>query len=518
MVSQPYITGAIKNQIAQGKTSHAYLFTGSRGTGKTTCARIFAKAVNCLNPENGEPCLRCEVCRDAENGALPDIIEIDAASNSRVDDIRELRESVVFAPQSCRFKVYIIDEVHMLSPGAFNALLKTMEEPPPHVRFILATTEVHKVPATIISRCQHFDFCRIKSSDIVKRLLYIASQEGFSLEEEAASIIARLSDGGMRDALSLLDRCSAYSDEITTEIVSSAAGIAGRDSVITLMQSVISGDTAASLRTLDELHSKSKDLKVLCSELLLMLRNLMLIKSTDEARELIACLPEEFAQLSAAASRTSLDRIFECINGLQQTNVRFARTTDKRIELEMCIIKLCAGSRRSEVLTRVPDENPERLDERKKHTADKPESVNNAPHIQTDADQEISEREPDRSQAASPKTRLSPCGEWQEILEIISKRSAMLGAFLKSSAAYIDGSQFYVIVPDGISEKILQNAEHKALLKHIVNEFYEKDFDFRLHTRSSQTGSAPEQGATGDKVSELIERAREMNIEVNIQS
>ena len=202
VVSQPHITTTLKNQIATGKTAHAYLFTGSRGTGKTTCARIFAKAINCLNPKDGEPCLECDICKNADNGALADIIEIDAASNSKVDDIRELREGVMFTPEVCKYKVYIIDEVHMLSAGAFNALLKTMEEPPPHVKFVLATTEIHKVPATIVSRCQHFDFRRIRSEDIVARLSYIASQEGFILNEDAAQLIARLSDGGMRDALS----------------------------------------------------------------------------------------------------------------------------------------------------------------------------------------------------------------------------------------------------------------------------------------------------------------------------
>ena len=221
VVSQPHITTTLKNQIKTGKTAHAYLFTGSRGTGKTTCARIFAKAVNCENLHDGEPCLDCRICKAADNGTLADIIEIDAASNSKVDDIRELREGVVYTPEMCKYKVYIIDEVHMLSAGAFNALLKTMEEPPEHVKFILATTEIHKVPATIVSRCQHFDFHRIRTEDIVDRLSFIASQEGFTLEKDAAEMIARLSDGGMRDALSLLDQCVAFDDHITEGIICS---------------------------------------------------------------------------------------------------------------------------------------------------------------------------------------------------------------------------------------------------------------------------------------------------------
>ncbi len=344
VVSQPAVTKTLKNQIASGKTAHAYLFTGSRGTGKTTCARIFAKAINCLDPHDGEPCLECSVCKAAENGALSDIIEIDAASNSRVDDIRELREGVSFTPESCKYKVYIIDEVHMLSPGAFNALLKTMEEPPEHVKFILATTEVHKVPETIVSRCQHFDFNRIKTEDIVARLNYIASCEGFSLDDDAALMIARLSDGGMRDALSLLDRCSAYSENITSAVVSNAAGIAGRDYLFSLLEAIADRDTAGAVAQVDELHGRSKDLKLLCGELLEMMRNLMLIRSTHGAQELVMCTADEYKRLSETAEKMPLERIFSCIMLLQQTSDRFARAANKRIELEMCMVRLCSDN------------------------------------------------------------------------------------------------------------------------------------------------------------------------------
>ena len=282
VVSQPHITTTLKNQIKTGKTAHAYLFTGSRGTGKTTCARIFAKAVNCENLHDGEPCLDCKICKAADNGTLADIIEIDAASNSRVDDVRELREGVVYTPEMCKYKVYIIDEVHMLSAGAFNALLKTMEEPPPHVKFILATTEIHKVPATIVSRCQHFDFHRIKTEDIVDRLSFIAQQEGFTLEKDAAEMIARLSDGGMRDALSLLDQCVAFDDHITLDVVSGASGIAGRDYLFDIIDSIADKDAGAALKIVDKLYSMSKDMKVLANELLVQMRNVMLVKTIDD--------------------------------------------------------------------------------------------------------------------------------------------------------------------------------------------------------------------------------------------
>ena len=205
VISQQHITDTLKNQIKNDKTAHAYLFTGSRGTGKTTCARILAKAVNCPNMKDGSPCLECDICRDADEGALTDIIEIDAASNNGVGDIRDLRDGAIYSPERCRYKVYIIDEVHMLSIQAFNALLKIMEEPPEYVKFILATTEIQKVPATITSRCQRYDFRRIKQKDIAARLLYIASQEEIDLTEDGADMIAKIADGGMRDAVSLLD-------------------------------------------------------------------------------------------------------------------------------------------------------------------------------------------------------------------------------------------------------------------------------------------------------------------------
>ena len=255
VISQPHTVTALKNQIRSSRTTHAYLFTGSRGTGKTTCARIFAKAVNCLNPKDGNPCLECEICRNADLSALTDIIEIDAASNNGVDDIRELRDGILYTPELCRFKVYIIDEVHMLSASAFNALLKIMEEPPSYVKFILATTEIHKVPQTILSRCQRFDFRRILADDISARLMYIASQENISLSQEASDFIARLADGGMRDAVSLLDQCSAFGNEITPETVSAASGTADRKFIFDIVSAVIHNKPADALAVSLCLHA-----------------------------------------------------------------------------------------------------------------------------------------------------------------------------------------------------------------------------------------------------------------------
>jgi len=342
VISQQHITDTLKNQLKSDKTAHAYLFTGSRGTGKTTCARILAKAVNCKNMKNGSPCLECDICLDTDNNALSDIIEIDAASNNGVDDIRDLRDGTVYTPERCSYKVYIIDEVHMLSASAFNALLKIMEEPPPYIKFILATTEIHKVPATIVSRCQRYDFRRIKAEDIAKRLLYIAKEEELTLTQDGAELIAKLADGGMRDALSLLDQCSVCAEKITAAEVSAVAGIAGRDYLYEILEAVSAGDAVKAISVTDTLNAMSKDLVRLCDELIMQLRNLMLIKLTPEtASELIVCSPEEMQRLKQISEDYELPQIMEKIDVLQQCREKMNRALNRRIELEMALIKLC---------------------------------------------------------------------------------------------------------------------------------------------------------------------------------
>ncbi len=342
VLSQPQVTTTLQNQIKNNTTAHAYLFTGSRGTGKTTCARILAKAVNCEHPRpDGNPCLACDICRDAENAVLSDLIEIDAASNNSVEDIRDLRDATVYTPERCRFKVYIIDEVHMLSPSAFNALLKIMEEPPAYVKFILATTEIHKVPATIISRCQRYDFRRIRQEDLVKRLCEIAEKEGIALERDAAELMARLSDGGMRDAISLLDRCSAYGETITAQITAEAAGAAGRDYLLTILNALHEGDTPKVLETIAQLHDTSKDLQRLCEELILMLRDVMLLKATGNTA-LLHCMADEIPALQAIAADADMDTVMTQLNVMQTCRERMGRAVNRRVELEMSLIRLCS--------------------------------------------------------------------------------------------------------------------------------------------------------------------------------
>ena len=340
VISQEHITTTLKNQIKAGTPAHAYLFTGSRGTGKTTCAKLMAKAVNCLSPVDGNPCGECESCKAIAAGC-PDIIEMDAASNNGVDDVRALRDEVMYAPTVCRYKVYIIDEVHMLSSQAFNALLKTIEEPPPHVIFILATTEIHKVPATIASRCQQFRFSRIDVEESTKRLCEIAKKENVNITEDAARLISRLSDGGMRDAVSLLDQCISVSADIDEETVRTAAGIAGTEHLFTLAQCIHEQNAPEALKILDELHNQSKDLMLLLDELLSHFRNLCILSATNSDFSLIPAGSGTRNDLARQTKEFTLGEIMRCMDILQDCIARTPKTAKRKTVAEMCLIRLC---------------------------------------------------------------------------------------------------------------------------------------------------------------------------------
>ena len=340
VISQEHITTTLKNQIKAGTPAHAYLFTGSRGTGKTTCAKLMAKAVNCLSPVDGNPCGECESCKAIAAGC-PDIIEMDAASNNGVDDVRALRDEVMYAPTVCRYKVYIIDEVHMLSSQAFNALLKTIEEPPPHVIFILATTEIHKVPATIASRCQQFRFSRIDVEESTKRLCEIAKKENVNITEDAARLISRLSDGGMRDAVSLLDQCISVSADIDEETVRTTAGIAGTEHLFTLAQCIHEQNAPEALIILDELHNQSKDLMLLLDELLSHFRNLCILSATNSDFSLIPAGSGTRNDLARQTKEFTLGEIMRCMDILQDCIARTPKTAKRKTVAEMCLIRLC---------------------------------------------------------------------------------------------------------------------------------------------------------------------------------
>lgn len=340
---QPQVVRTLKNQLVEGRLSHAYLFTGSRGTGKTSCAKILAKAVNCLNLKDGNPCNECDVCRGINDETILDVTEIDAASNNGVDDIRELRDNSAFTPAVAKYRVYIIDEVHMLSGAAFNALLKTLEEPPEHVIFILATTEVHKLPATILSRCQRFDFHRISAEDIADRIEYVASQEDFTVTRDAAVLIGKLSDGAMRDALSLLDVCST-AGEVTEQTVLDCAGLSGRQHLFDLLTACFKGDSASALSIIDDLYAKAKDFGRLCSELSSYLRDLMLVKSLRKPENLLKCPTSELDQLKELAASVRLDAIMHAMDLFQSTGEHLRGGAERRTAVETAVIKLCDPS------------------------------------------------------------------------------------------------------------------------------------------------------------------------------
>ena len=342
VVGQMAVTQTLKHQLLTGKMSHAYLFTGSRGTGKTSCAKILSKAVNCLNPENGNPCNRCAACRSIDDGSCMDVLEIDAASNNGVDNVRDLRDDAIYTPSQVRKRVYIIDEVHMLSISAFNALLKIIEEPPEHLLFILATTELHKVPATILSRCQRFSFRRISQEDIAARLQYVAYQENIDMDESAARVLARLADGGMRDGLSLLDQvASATPGELTAEAVYQTLGIAGQQRCGELMGYIAQSDTKAALELFNKLYTEGKDLGAMLDELACLTRDLLVMKTAPAAGITMlsgVASEKEVAHLVKAFSNGQLVRMMGL---LQQTMAGFTRSASRRMDAELCILNLC---------------------------------------------------------------------------------------------------------------------------------------------------------------------------------
>ena len=342
VVGQRAIVAALKNQVAAGRVGHAYLFTGVRGTGKTTCAKIFAKAVNCLDPQNGDPCGQCAVCRGIDDGSILDVVEMDAASNNGVDDIRDLRDETAYTPSICRYKVYIIDEVHMLSTAAFNALLKTLEEPPAHVIFILATTEIQKVPATIRSRCQRYDFTRISPEDIAGRVAQVAGAEGLALTEGAAGLIARLADGALRDALSILDTCAGVTGQIDEDVVRRMAGVTDRSYLFRMSDALAARDAASALAELAALRQQSVDVKRLTEELIAHYRSLMLA-ALPGGRELLSGVsPEEEDLYLAKGPALGQREAVRAIRALGSALEHMARGSDQRIELELALFNLTA--------------------------------------------------------------------------------------------------------------------------------------------------------------------------------
>lgn len=443
---QMAVTQTLKTQLISGRMSHAYLFTGSRGTGKTSCAKILAKAVNCLKPDNGNPCNCCEACRAIDSGSCMDVLEIDAASNNGVDNVRDLRDDAVYTPSQVKMRVYIIDEVHMLSISAFNALLKIIEEPPEHLLFILATTELHKVPATILSRCQRFSFRRISQEDIAARLQYVAYQENIDLDDGAARVLARLADGGMRDGLSLLDQCaSATTGELTAERVYACLGIAGEQKCGELMGYIAAHDTKNALALFNRLYAEGKDLGALLDEMACLTRDLLVLQTAGSAGITMlsgVASDQEALALTKLLGSGELVRMMERI---QATLAGFTRSASRRMDAELCIVELCQPELSLDV--QAMNARLTRLEEQMKNgafvaaipaKADIPaEPEEDRPPFPDDADAPPEpEEEPD-----SPQQSDTPVGFWSDLCGAVKKelKPPVSGFFAGTPNAPVQG-------------------------------------------------------------------------------
>ena len=523
VISQEPITQTLRNQIKSGKTAHAYLFTGSRGTGKTTCARIFAKALNCENPQDGNPCNECSVCRDADNFALSDIIEIDAASNGSVDDARELREAALYTPERCKYKVYIIDEVHMLSKDAFNALLKIIEEPPEHVKFIMATTELHKVLPTILSRCQRYDFNRVRSEDIAARIKEVAQKENVTVDADGADLIAKLADGGMRDALSLLDRCIAFSDNITADVVSEASGIAGRGYLFDIAKGIADKDTAACLGVIDELYARSKDMTKLCEELILQFRNVLIAVTAPSRTDMILCLPSELERIKALAAQMPAERVIAVIDELSARLMRMRNALSKRTELEMCIIALCTEASPSSGADSASSEEIRRLES----TVAQLQSVIRDMQLNGAAMQQPRRISPPKGAAPPIPENLTqsdfvPIPKWQAAVEEMTRRAAAIGSGMANSWGYTKGKILIIntrsshllgglLGQDDNKQKVLAAVfDVTGLQLENVMVGYRPGLDKGRADGGGSQDSAP----TGPTLDTLLDRARSAGIPV----
>lgn len=509
---QEHITTTLQNEVSSGRLNHAYLFTGSRGTGKTTCAKILSKAANCLNPQNGNPCGECEICKGIDNGSVLDVVEMDAASNRGIGDVRSIIDEVQFKPANpnCKYRVYIVDEVHMLTGEAFNALLKTLEEPPEHVIFILATTEVHKLPQTILSRCQRFDFHRIPTRVIADRLLYVAQHEDIVLSDSAAVLIASVADGALRDALSLLDRCIAMSTSIDDEVVRNAAGLARKTYLYDLAAAVINKSTEKSLDIIDRLYSESKDMSRLCEELLSHFRALMLIKSVSNPRDILVMSDEEFEEAQTQADYLSIADIVYYMDVLSRSYQRMGRGTGDRTEFEMAMVKLSSAELDGtiEALTarltalektvkrgiKVSSESlvsPIRNEEK---SADEPTAVVKQPakeELQSDNDIEESKQEPVHKpvpiakpapqvtshKAAKRSANLDeiyrnakPFPEWVDVVGNLKDISRAIAAAFAGSSAYVSGNYLLIDTSNEMAFELLRQGKRREEVKKIILE------------------------------------------------
>ena len=534
VVGQPHVTRTLLNELRGGHIAHAYLFTGSRGTGKTSCAKILSKAVNCLSPVDGDPCGECENCRGIDDGTILDVIEIDAASNNGVDNIRDLREESNYTPARAKYRVYIIDEVHMLSPGAFNALLKTLEEPPEHVLFILATTEIHKLPATILSRCQRFDFHRIPPEDIAARLQYVAGQEKIELTEGAALMLARLADGAMRDALSLLDRCAGRGEAVTEQLVGETTGMAGRDYLYTLSNAAAKGDSGAAIAALDDLHNGSCDMSTLATELLGHFRNLMILKTAAEPDKLIVCTPNELNSLREQAGCFTLEQVLHHLDLLQRSLENIRRGADRRTELEMALIRMCtpalsAGTasleaRISELERKISLGIPSSAEPRASAAAPGSVPAGETAPAEAARPQSAAQREsdspplPEAPDLPAPKPAAAapvqdvPFDRWNEVIESLMKLNPALVPLLNGSTANLRGMRVLIRSANPVLAKLIKQNGYASSLNEAIRTVTGQNYKAAVYSTP-----APAAGSAPDPLTGLIEKLSGAGVEYTVE-
>lgn len=557
---QDHVISTLKNEIKEDRISHAYLFTGSRGTGKTTCAKILAKAVNCENSDNGEPCNECEVCRGLDGGTIYDVVEIDAASNNGVDNIRDLREEANYTPSRGRYRVYIIDEVHMLSTGAFNALLKTLEEPPAHVIFILATTEVHKLPATILSRCQRFDFKRIQPETMAVRLNEVAELEGMSLDPDAAVLIARIADGALRDGLSILDQCGSRSKNIDSALVSQVAGLAGREVLYRLTDCVSRKNSSSAMEIISELYQNSYDMERLCVEMINHFRNFLIVKTVKKSRELIVCTDDEYNATVDSAKQFTLENVIFGLDLFQNTLTSIKAGANSRIEMEMSFIKLCEpkldvsqdallerisqleravrngvpaqASAPSPAVTSVPKaENLHEVkiaeetttfpvfnaaDDDKLFKKTEPKKEETPQNILPQNPSEPApqpEITPDFNEPApnsQPVSGVSEFEHWAEFLDIIHKTDIALFGVLSGAGAHFDSGRFVIDSTNPTIKQFIQIPTHHKAIKQAVLEVTGQPYKIAVSKPKAQSQQKR------DLLEDLINQAQN-NVKINFE-
>ena len=500
VVGQSAVVAALRNQIKNEKFSHAYIFTGIRGIGKTTFAKILAKAVNCPNAVDGEPCGECFICKGIDDGSILDVTEIDAASNNGVDNIRDLRDETAFAPTVCRLRVYIIDEVHMLSTGAFNALLKTLEEPPAHVMFILATTEIHKVPPTILSRCQRFDLKRITAADIKQRLLYVAKQENIDLKEDGAELISRLADGAMRDALSLLDTCASLGGEVDAATVSRLAGVADKSYLFDITRDIKNADTAALFSRLNDLYRDSLDATRLCTEMLRHTRNMLMLKVSSDA-ELNDCSAETAKRYKAASNEFSVGELIAILDALGETADKLSKAPDKMLALELCFIKLCGNG--GEVAKAVPKPVPKPSEPRREEV--KP-AVSAAEPVEEKTSEVLSDE---------PNADAGGFSAWGDVVKKIMAKNMALYSLIVNSNAYVTDKHLLIDADELLFKFLRENAEAKQTIKDALFEVTGQSLPIGPYKKD--VTAAKQKNDSDKKLDDLINRAKQNGVETEVK-